>query len=743
MTASPAPLKSYTIIAMLHLQHLLPRLLAGLLLGVSVTAGAVSLVDNTASALAAQPTLLAPDREQTRTSINIVRQLQSHYRQQVIDAALANRLFDAYLAALDEQHIYFFDTDIAEFEKLRPRFERALKTGELAAPFQIFNRHQQRVTERLQYLINALDKGIEKLDFDKIESITLDRKTASWADTKAEMNDLWRKRLKAAILDMRLAGKPDEEIKDLLGKRYRNQLNRTLQIRSEDAFSAYMNAFTNLYDPHTEYFSPQTSENFNINMSLQLEGIGAVLQTEDEYTKIVKLVPGSPADKSGKLKPSDRIVSVGQGDGELVDIVGWRLDEVVELIRGPKDSRVRLEVIPAAAKDTSLTQTISLTRAAVKLEEQAAKKKVIEVSSQGRKSRIGVITLPTFYVDFEAERRGDPFYRSTTRDVSKLIDQLRNEKVNGIVLDLRNNGGGSLEEVETLVGLFIRSGPVVQTRWANGRIKANGDYNPDVYYDGPLAVMINRLSASASEIFAAAIQDYGRGLIIGEQSFGKGTVQTLLPLNRGQLKVTQAKFYRISGESTQLQGVMPDITFPGLFDHNEIGESALPNAMPWDTIRPTRFMKVGNFSPLLTELRKRNGQRTLTNPDFQYVKEQLALLTETRAQKQISLNEKLRRQERDVLRQRTLDIENNRRKAKGEPKLKDFAELEKIGEELAAAATDDSKENPTDEAMTLEAGNILADYIQLQRQHQLMPNVAPAEKPNSRKKTTTAMEPAL
>ncbi len=677
---------------------------------------AANLVDDTAAALAARPPLLAPEREEVKAGINVVRQLQSHYRQQPVDGALAGKLFDEYLRALDDQRIYFYASDIAELEKLKPRFERALRLGDLDPAFQVFNRYQLRVVERLQYLVGELDKGVGRFDFGKDEFIELERKEARWPATKAEMNDIWRRRLKAAILDMRLSGKPDAEVQKLLAKRYRNQLNRTLQMRAEDAFSTYMNALTALYDPHTEYLSPQTSENFNINMSLQLQGIGAVLQQEDEYTKVVKLVPGSPAERSGQVRPNDRIVSVAQGNGELVDVIGWRLDEVVELIRGEKGSQVRLEIIPATAKDSSETRVVSLVRDAVKLEEQAARKQVIEVGSQGQKFRIGVITLPTFYIDFDAAHRGDPDYRSTTRDVAKLVDELRAEKIDGIVLDLRNNGGGSLEEVQSLVGLFIRTGPVVQVRWANGKVEPDGDYDPEVRYDGPLAVLVNRFSASASEIFAAAIQDYGRGLVIGEQTFGKGTVQTLRPLNQGQLKITQAKFYRISGESTQLQGVLPDVAFPSLVDFDEIGESALPNAMPWDTIRPARYLRIGDFSSMLPELRKRNEARTSTNPDFQYVREQLALLKQTRAQKQVSLNEATRRQERDQMRQKSLDIENKRRKARGEAVLKSFEELEKINDDLAAAG--DNAESPVDRAMMQEAGTVLADQIQIYRQRQ-------------------------
>ncbi|MFZ5755669.1 MAG: carboxy terminal-processing peptidase [Pseudomonadota bacterium] len=692
------------------------RLTAAIVLALTATvAGAVSLIEDNAAAQAARAPVLAPERDQARAGVNVVRQLQMHYRQQTIDAALADRLFDAYLKALDDQRIYFYASDIAELDKLQPKFEKALKMGDLDPAFHIFNRYQQRVVDRLQYLVGEIDKGVSRFDFGKEEFIELDRAEAAWPTTRAEMNDLWRRRLKAAVLDLRLSGKPDEEIQKLLGKRYRNQLNRTLQTRPEDAFSVYMNALTGLYDPHTEYLSPQTSQNFNINMSLQLQGIGAVLQSEDEYTKVVKLVPGSPADKSGQIKPSDRIVSVGQGTGELVDVIGWRLDEVVDLVRGPKGSRVRLEIIPANAKDSSETRVVTLTRDEVKLEESAARKKVIEVTSQGRPFKVGVIVLPTFYIDFDAAHRGDPDYRSTTRDVARLIEALRAEKVDGIVLDLRNNGGGSLEEVQSLVGLFIRSGPVVQVRWANGKVDAENDYDPTVLYDGPLAVMVNRLSASASEIFAAAIQDYGRGLVIGDQTFGKGTVQTLRPLNQGQLKVTQAKFYRISGESTQLKGVMPDIQFPSLVDHEEIGESALPNAMAWDTIRPARFSRIGDFSSMLPELRKRSEQRAATDPDFQYVREQLELLEQNRRQKQLSLSENVRRSERDTLRQKSLDAENKRRKARGEPIVKDFEELEKLNEELAG---NEDKESPADHAMLVETGTLLADQIQIWRARQ-------------------------
>lgn len=696
--------------------------IAGLLLALFLLPTAVSgqMLETTEAALAARANALVPEKDQVRAASFVVRQLQqAHFRPQVIDPAFAGRVFDRYIESLDEQRIYFLASDIAEFAKLKPRFERAIRAGELDAPFQIYNRYLQRLVERLQFMVVENDKGPARFDFGKAESIEIDRKDMPWAATRAEMNDLWRKRLKAAILDLRLSGKPDAEIQTLLGKRYRNQVNRTIQSRAEDAFSAYMNALASIYDPHSEYLSPQTSENFNINMSLELQGIGAVLQTEDEYTKIVKLIPGSPAERSRQLAPADRIVSVAQGGAPFVDIVGWRLDEVVELIRGPKGTTVRLEVIPAAGKDSSATRVISLVRDAVKLEEQAAKKQVLDIPVNGQPVRIGVITLPAFYIDFDGRSRGDPNYRSTTRDVAKLITDLQRERVDGILLDLRNNGGGSLDEVQSLVGLFIRTGPVVQVRWANSRVEVNGDYDPSVLYDGPLAVLVNGISASASEIFAGAIQDYGRGLVIGEQTFGKGTVQTVRPLNHGQIKVTQAKFYRISGGSTQLQGVIPDIVFPSLFDREKVGESALTAPLAFDTIQPARYARSREARPIaemLPELRRRSEQRMAASPDFQYINEQLALLNKTRDEKRVSLQQDTRIRERDQLRQRTLEIENKRRKARGEPLFKDHEELEKYNEELANAA-DEQAAGPVDQAVLREAGTVLGDKIvRLKRQ---------------------------
>ncbi len=473
---------------------------------------------------------------------------------------------------------------------------------------------------------------------------------------------------------MRLNGKDDARIVEDLTKRYSNRLKRTRQTQSEDAFQVYANALTSAYDPHTQYFSPRTSENFNINMSLSLQGIGAVLRSDDDYTTVVRLVPAGPADKSGLLQPEDRIVGVGQGrDGRIVDVVGWRLDDVVELIRGPKDSTVRLEVLRGKHDESRIVEIV---RDTVKLEEQAAKKRLLTMDHNGSPRRIGVITVPAFYVDFKAMQRGDPEFKSTTRDVARLIEELKSEGAEGLIIDLRNNGGGSLAEANSLTGLFIKSGPTVQVKNASQRVNVYSDSDGKVAWDGPLAVLVNRLSASASEIFAGAIQDYGRGVIIGNQTFGKGTVQTLIPLNRGQLKMTQAKFYRISGKSTQHQGVIPDIEFPELLDPNEIGESALDDALPWDVIYPVRFPRSTRVSDAAPALNRKHQQRVAHDPDFKYL---YALAEFNRAQRErkvISLNEETRRQQKAADDAARLAIENELRRAKGQPILTSLDELE-------------------------------------------------------------------
>lgn len=623
---------------------------------------------------------LAPLEMHPRTSRNVVEQLaRHHYVRRDLDDDLSSDVFDRYLEMLDPQRSYFLADQVQDWEKYRYTLDEALRSGNLDPAYEIFNAYQARMVDRLEYSLGLLEQGIDQFDFTVDESLQTDRSDADWPADEAALDDLWRKRLKASVLAMRLNDMDDEEIGEVLRKRHRNRLDRARQNKSEDAFQLYMNAVAGAFDPHTQYFSPRTSENFNISMSLSLEGIGAVLRSEDGYTTVARLVPAGPAQKSDLIEPSDRIIAVGQGEeGEWVDVVGWRLDDVVDLIRGPAGSTVRLEILPAGEKAAAAGagERIALVREAVKLEEQSAQSRVMELERNGTVHRIGVIDIPTFYIDFKALQAGDPEYKSTTRDVRALIDELKDEDIDGLVIDLRNNGGGSLQEANALTGLFIKAGPTVQVRSASGRVDLFNDEDGEVAWDGPLAVMVNRLSASASEIFAGAIQDYQRGLIIGGQTFGKGTVQTLIPLNRGQLKMTQAKFYRVSGQSTQHQGVIPDIEYPEIYDHEEIGESTMDDALPWDVIRPTRFRRAPSMAPLMAMLEQRHDSRVAEDPEFAYLRD---LLEHNRAQSgrdRISLNEQTRREEDAQEDAWRLELENRRRVAQGKQPVDSLKALE-------------------------------------------------------------------
>ena len=661
-------------------------------------------------------TPLEPTREEAITTQQIMSNLlRGHYERKRLNNALSSEVLDTLLDDLDSTHSYFLASDIKEFEQFRNHLDEALSRGDMKPAFYIYNRFQQRISERLSFVITELENNAAEFKFDTKETLELDREEAPWATTTAELDNLWRKRLKNSMLNLRLAGKEDKDILELLTKRYQNQLNRVHQSRPVDAYQTFMNAVTRTFDPHTQYFSPRNSENFNINMSLSLQGIGAVLQTEDEHTKVVRLVPGGPASKAGNLEPEDKIIGVAQGDEDMVDVIGWRLDEVVDLIRGPKSSTVRLEILSGEVA-TAEPKTISIVRDEVKLEEQSAQKEVIEIQDGKETRRIGVIDIPTFYIDFEGRMNNLPDYRSTTRDVRRLVNELLDEKVDGLIIDLRSNGGGSLEEAINLTGLFIPTGPVVQVRGARGDVDVLRDRDPEVLYAGPLTVLVNRLSASASEIFAGAVQDYGRGLVIGGQTFGKGTVQSLRPLTEGQLKITQAKFYRVSGDSTQNQGVIPDIMFPSLFDKEKIGESALERALPWDTIKPAREVSSNPIRSKLSRLKELHEARISDNPDFIFVREQKALVSEMREKTQVSLNEAERRAEREENDERRLALENKRRKAKGLPVLASLDSDEADGTEKSEGAeeekTDDSEEEEPD-AMLIEAGNILLDYMRM------------------------------
>ncbi|WP_407297720.1 carboxy terminal-processing peptidase [Stutzerimonas zhaodongensis] len=654
---------------------------------------------------------LQPDRDQVIASLNVVELLKRHhYNKPPLNDARSSKIFDSYIEMLDPSRSYFTAGDLAEFEGWRNQFDDFLKNGNLEPGFAIYKVHLERLQSRLQYALSLLDKGVDSFDFSIDEELLVDRKNAAWPEDVAALDDLWRKRVKDEVLRLKLAGKEPKAIEELLTKRYRNQLSRLEQTRGEDVFQTYINAFAQSYDPHTQYLSPDNAENFDINMSLSLEGIGAVLQSDNEHVKVVRLVPAGPAEKSKQIAPADKIIGVGQSDEDMVDVIGWRLDEVVKLIRGPKGSVVRLEVIPASnAPNDQSSKVVSITREAVKLEEQAAKKSILNLEQDGRAYKLGVIEIPAFYLDFKALRAGEKDYKSTTRDVKKLLTELEEENVDGVIIDLRNNGGGSLQEATELTGLFIDQGPTVLVRNSDGRVDVLSDEQNGVFYKGPLAVLVNRLSASASEIFAGAMQDYHRALIVGGQTFGKGTVQTVQPLNHGELKLTLAKFYRVSGQSTQHQGVIPDISYPAEVDTKEIGESALPEAMPWDSIRAAINPDMNPFKPFLAELKARHDKRTGENPDFVFTRERLALAQELMHETTVTLNEEKRRAQQERIEKRQLALENALRESKGEQPL---AKLER--EDENTPHVEPKKVKPEEDAYLSESGRVLLDYLGLQ-----------------------------
>ena len=662
---------------------------------------------------------LAPDRTQRIASLNITELLKRHhYSKDVGNQDRSGKMYEGYLKMLDPARMYFTQEDLSEFKPWKKNFANKLREGDLEPGYFMYKRQLTRLDQYLTFALAKLAKGVDSIDFTLDESLETDREKAPWAKNEAELQELWRKRLKDEVLRLKLASKESKAIEELLTKRFKNQQKRLQQTRSEDVFQTYVNSFSQTYDPHTNYLSPDNAENFDINMSLSLEGIGAVLQGDNEHVKIVRLVPSGPADKSKQLAPADKIIGVAQGNKEMVDVIGWRLDEVVKLIRGKKGSTVRLEVIPASNAPNDLSsKTVTIVRESVKLEEQAAQKSILNLEHEGKPFKLGIIEIPAFYIDFKAYRAGDPNYKSTTRDVRKLLAELQQEQVDGLVIDLRNNGGGSLQEATELSSLFIPQGPSVLVRNNDGRVDVLEDDNKGVFYQGPMAVLVNRLSASASEIFAGAIQDYHRGLIIGGQTFGKGTVQTIQPLNHGELKFTIAKFYRVSGQSTQHQGVLPDISYPAEYNTKEIGESALPEAMPWDSIKPAINPGPDPFKPYLKTLEKRHAQRTKHNPDFVFSHERLALSKALMKDTVVSLNEEKRRAEQDKIDQQQLAMENKRRLAKGE-KAMQLKELKKEDEDLAAELEKEkeNKQKPEKDAFLVETGHILLDWLSLHQQ---------------------------
>ena len=682
-------------------------------LGISILVASISLASD-----------LSPTTQQTWTLRALVTELEeNHYVDRRYNDAMSAAHLETYLERLDPSHLYFTASDVAEFQTYSTRLDDLGRQGELSPAFTIFDRYEQRASDRLALVIANMDAIVSGLDFGKDEYIDSDPTERDWAVDTAELDDRWRKRLKNQVLGLKLAEKPLQEIAPTLVKRYENQQNRLSQHNEQDVFAVYANALTSQFDPHTSYFSPRRAENFDIDMRLSLEGIGAVLQNEDEYVKVVRVVPAGPADKQSDLKAAELIIAVGQGKaGPMTDVIGWRLDDVVDLVRGKKGTVVRLDVIPAAGRSDE-ARRLTITRNEVQLEEQAAQSKIIEINDLGSTPRkIGVIDIPAFYLDFDAYRKGDPDFRSTTRDVAKLVNELNEAGVDGLVIDLRGNGGGSLREANELTGLFIEYGPTVQIRGTGSRVWRDGKRRRGPYYDGPVAIMIDRLSASASEIFAGALQDYGRAIVVGDRSFGKGTVQTLLDLPEGQLKITESKFYRISGDSTQHRGVIPDISYPSLLQHDEIGESSLDKALDWDRIAPVRHKDYGVVDAILPTLVAKHTERANADPDFQYIWDQKALAKKVRGAEVLPLNEAERIAQRTSQEIQYLAIENTRRQAKGMDILASLDDLADENDDASAApqdsaeelsaASDDTEAEEVD-ALITETARILADAINL------------------------------
>ncbi|KLV06876.1 MULTISPECIES: carboxy terminal-processing peptidase [Photobacterium] len=612
---------------------------------------------------------LEPEKQHATASKRVAsRFTRSHYKQFSLDDNFSAGMFDRYLEMLDFNKSFLTASDIKQFEKWKTQLDDQLKRGETSAAFDMFNTLLKRRYDRYQFALNQLDREIK---FDIDEDMVIDRSKLDWAKDRNELNEIWRKRVKYDALNLKLTGKEWPDIKETLEKRYNNALKRLTQSHSEDVFQIYMNAFARQVDPHTSYLSPRNAEQFQSEMNLSLEGIGAVLQVVDDYTVIRSLVAGGPASASKKLAAGDRIIGVAQDGKDMVDVIGWRLDDVVQLIKGPKGSKVKLEILPEG--NNAKSYDVTIVRDKIRLEDRAAKSEV--KISHGRK--IGVIEIPSFYVGLAED---------TKKELAKLSD----EQVDAVMIDLRNNGGGALTEATALTGLFMNSGPVVQVRDSYGRVKVNGDSDDRVYYDGPLTVLINRYSASASEIFAAAMQDYGRAVILGEQSFGKGTVQQHRSLNHiydlfdkplGHVQYTIQKFYRINGGSTQNLGVVPDVPFPTAVDPSETGESVEDNALPWDSIKAAQYSKMYNFSPILPSLKTKHEKRIDKDMEFGFIQEDIDRYKEEKDINTISLNEKKRIAEQNKEDTERLTRLNERQKALGK---QPFAKLDDVPKDYEA-----------------------------------------------------------
>ncbi len=640
-----------------------------------------------------------------------------HFHQAPLDDRFSEKILDNYITRLDPAKSYFLQEDIDQIEALKHEFDDYIRNSFLKPAYAIFRIYRERVNQRIEFAVERLN---QPFDFTLDEEYLLDPDDAPWAQNIEELNDHWRKRIKNDMINLRLSKKSDDEIREILANRYIHIARRTRQLKSEDVFQGFINSWLSGIEPYTLYHSPRGAENFNIQMRLSLEGIGAVLQSDNEFTEIRRVIPGGPADQSGKLGSGDRIIGVGQENAEIVDVIGWRLDDVVSLIRGPKGSTVALEVLPAENGLDSGSETIFIVRDEIKLEEQAANSQVIDIPTDNGTSRVGVIRLPSFYTDFDGRNVNSPDYRSTTRDVKKLLAGLEPENTDGLIMDLRGNGGGALDEAISLTGLFIRKGPVVQVKFSDGT-KIDRDPDPKIIYDGPLVVLVDRHSASASEIFAGAIQDYNRGLILGEPTFGKGTVQTLVNLNHhhdsdvdlGQLKMTIAQFFRVNGDSTQYRGVIPDITWDFSEINDQSGERANDNAIPWRRIGAVAFepFRHRSDSRLLDRVISEHRDRAKDDPEFTYYREVDSINRSIRQMKTVPLSQEKRQQLRAARDQKRLDLENARRTGSGQKALPTIESLDEDepDQHNSLAESGDASGNQSDPFL-IEGARILLDF---------------------------------
>lgn len=674
------------------------------------------------SSISAATAPLRPSDEHSFSSALVSKFItQFHYKENRLDDAQSQSILEHYFEALDPNRNIFTASDISSFSHYSRKLDDALRKGDMEPAFKIFRLFNQRRDERAQYALQRLE---QPFDFTIDEHYLFDRSDAEWPRDKKALDEIWRKRVKNDVLNLMLAEKSDEALKKTLRKRYQRYITRASQMKSEDVYEIFINAYLKSLEPHTAYFSPRASENFDINMKLSLEGIGAVLHTVEDYTVVKKVITGGPAELSGQINSEDRIAGVGQGEnGEIEDVVGWRIDDVVELIRGPKNSVVRLQILPKADGLGGTGKIITLVRDKIKLEEQRVKKSVIEVTDGAIQSRIGVITIPTFYMDFDAARRGDKDYVSTTRDTRKLIEELKAEQVDGIVIDLASNSGGSLSEAISLSGLFIKSGPVVQVHDSDNRLEVNEDTDRSIAYSGPLAVLVNRYSASASEIFAGAMQDYGRAVIIGEPTYGKGTVQQMVDLNRyavgtidaklGQLKLTMAQFFRVNGDSTQNRGIIPDILFPTAKLNDDIGERTLENALPWARIEAADFIPYRRDNTDLSLIQQRHLKRVDSDSGFEFLLAQAEVRKEVLDKTTVTLLMSARKAEREKQENASLERINRFRISVG---LKPN-EKSDFDEEENSSRDDEAFTDAVKQIELKEAAAILVDLI-----HMLQPD---------------------